>query len=180
MNLVFPLQEGGPLPGPKRGLLCNTCKWIVWGDTHADKARDFIGKGLLGGKQKGKGTQKDCSATWLTLSGFMVMGLVSRLSLANHSDSGSFLVVYVLLSQDGCQQGGFWDVVRHVASPFGLSSWWWLVSSELLTRTSCYKITHTNGYYGTWPGWMVSVSVFLLTFLWQNKFNGNLESGMFI
>ena len=144
------------------------------------KQEILLGRGLLGGKQKGKGTQKDCSATWLTLSGFMVMGLVSRLSLANHSDSGSFLVVYMLLSQDRCQQGGFWDVVRHVASPFGLSSWWWLVSSELLTRTSCYKITHTNGYYGTWPGWMVSVSVFLLTFLWQNKFHGNLESGMFI
>ena len=27
------------------------------------------------------------------VSGFMVMGLVSELSLANHSDSGSFLVV---------------------------------------------------------------------------------------
>ena len=36
-------------------------------------------------------------------SGFMVMGLVSGLSLANHSDSGSFLVAYTLLSQDGCQ-----------------------------------------------------------------------------
>ena len=39
------LQEGGPLPGPKSGLLSNTWKWVVWGDTHADKARDFIGKG---------------------------------------------------------------------------------------------------------------------------------------
>ena len=27
------LQEGGPLPGPKTGLLSNTRKWIVWGDT---------------------------------------------------------------------------------------------------------------------------------------------------
>ena len=36
-------------------------------------------------------------------SGFMVMGLVSRLSLANHSDSDSFLVVHALFSQDGCQ-----------------------------------------------------------------------------
>jgi len=25
------LQEGGPLPGPKTGLLSNTWKWIVWG-----------------------------------------------------------------------------------------------------------------------------------------------------
>ena len=35
-------------------------------------------------------------------SGFMVMGLVSRLSLANHFNSEFFLVVDSLLSQDGC------------------------------------------------------------------------------
>ena len=43
---------------------------------------------------------------------FMVVGLVSRLSLAHHSDSGSFLVVRALLSQDGFQRGGFWKVGR--------------------------------------------------------------------
>ena len=55
-------------------------------------------------KQEGKGNQEDCSAMWLTVLGFMVMRLVSRLSLANRSDSGgsgSFLVVHTLLSQDG-------------------------------------------------------------------------------
>ena len=30
---------------------------------------------------------------WLAISGFMVMGFVSSLFLANHSDSESFLVV---------------------------------------------------------------------------------------
>ena len=49
------------------------------------------------------------------------MGLVSRLSLANHSDSESFLVVHALFSQDGCQRGGFWEVVGHAASLFDLS-----------------------------------------------------------
>ena len=39
------LQEGGPLPGPETGLLSNTRKLIFQGDTCADKARDFIGKG---------------------------------------------------------------------------------------------------------------------------------------
>ena len=58
---------------------------------------------------------------WLEVSGFMVMGLVSRLSLANHSGSGSFLVVHALLGQDGCKREGFWEVVEHVASPFDLS-----------------------------------------------------------
>ena len=47
----------------------------------------------------------------------MVMGLVSELSLANQS----FLVVYALFSQDGCQREGFWEVVRQVVSPFDLS-----------------------------------------------------------
>ena len=58
---------------------------------------------------------------WLTVSGFMVMELVSGLSLASHSDSESFLVVHTLLSYDGCPREGFWEVLRHVVSPFDLS-----------------------------------------------------------
>ena len=50
----------------------------------------------------------------------MVMVLASGLSLASHSDSGSFLVVHKLLSQDGCQREGFWEVVVQVVSPFDL------------------------------------------------------------
>jgi len=57
---------------------------------------------------------------WLPVLGFMVMGLVSSLSLANHSASESFLVVHALFSQDRCQRG-FWEVVGHVVSPFDLS-----------------------------------------------------------
>ena len=81
---------------------------------------------ILSGKgtrveSRSKGTQEHCSASWLAVSGFMVMGLVSGLSLANHSDSESFLVVHALFSQDGCQREGFWEVVRQVVSPFDLS-----------------------------------------------------------
>ena len=54
----------------------------------------------------GKGTRVESSRVrepvWLTMSGFMVMGLVSGWSLANHSNSESFLVAHVSLSQDGC------------------------------------------------------------------------------
>ena len=67
----------------------------------ADKARDFIGKGHLGGEQQGKRTQENSSAVWLAVSGFMAMGLVSGWSLANHSNSESFLVAHASLSQDG-------------------------------------------------------------------------------
>ena len=34
-----------------------------------------------------------------------------------------------------------------------------------LTRTSCRKTTHANGYYGAWPGWAVSINVLPLTIL---------------
>ena len=81
----------------------------------------FIGKGHPGGEQQGKRTQENCSVTGLAVSGFMVMGLVSRLSLANHSDSESFLMVHTLFSQAGCQRDGFWEVVGQVVSPFDLS-----------------------------------------------------------
>ena len=47
---------------------------------------------------------------WLTVLGFMMMELVSGLSLTNHSDSGSFLVAYASLSKNGFQREGFWEV----------------------------------------------------------------------
>ena len=120
------LQEGGPLPGPEIGLLSNTQKWIIRGDTCADKARDFTGKGRPGREQEGKGSQENSS---------MVMGLVSRLSLANHFDSESFLVVHALFSQDGYQREGFWEVVEQVVSPFDLF-WTLLVGGGLLVPCS--------------------------------------------
>ena len=52
---------------------------------------------------------------------FMVMGFVSGLSLANHSDSESFLVAHALFRQDGCQREGFWEMAGHVLSPSDLS-----------------------------------------------------------
>ena len=71
--------------------------------------------------REGEGSQENCSATWLAVSAFMVMGLASGLSLANHSDSEPFLVLQALFSQDGCQREGFLEVVGQVVSPFDLS-----------------------------------------------------------
>ena len=65
---------------------------MVPGDTHADKARGFFRKGIQGREPQGKGTQEYCSATWLVVSGSLVMELVSGSSLANHTDSGSSLL----------------------------------------------------------------------------------------
>ena len=80
-----------------------------------------MGRGTPGREQEGKGSQEDRSVMWLAVSGFMELGLVPGLSLANHSDSESYLVVQALLSHDGCQREGFWEVISHMVSPFDLS-----------------------------------------------------------
>ena len=116
--------------GPRVGS-CLTLRNELSEETCAEKARDFIGKGYSGKEQQSKGTQENCSVVWLVVSGFMVIGLLSRLSLANHSDSGSFLVTHASLCQDGFQQEGFWEVGRidglvspHSFWPFPNSSDW--------------------------------------------------------
>ena len=96
---------------------CLTLGNELSGDTSADRARDFIGKGRPGGEQWVREPEQLCHIA----CNFMVMGLVSGLSSANHSDSESFLVVHALFSQDGCQRAGFWEVVGQVVSPFDLS-----------------------------------------------------------
>ena len=119
-SLVVLLQEERPLPGPESGLLSNIWKWIVREDIPANHARDFIGKGHVGGEKQGKGNSEDCSAMWFAVSGFIVMLLVSRLSRHDHSDSGSFLVAHALLNQGGYQwRGGtcgvsFWPFLTSV------------------------------------------------------------------
>ena len=142
------LQEGGPLPGPETGLLSNTWKSIVRGDTCAGKARDFIGKGHLGGEQR---TQENCSATWLAVSGFMVMGLVSGWSLANHSNSvfpgGTPIAQPRWMLAIGILGSGRTHGVSFQPFP-NSSGWWWLISSVFLIRITCHKTTHINGYYG--------------------------------
>ena len=69
-------------------------------------------KGQLGGEQGGKVTHEDSSATGLAVLGFVVTRLVSGVSLADLSDSGSFPVAHTSLSQDGVQRGGFWEDIR--------------------------------------------------------------------
>ena len=91
---------------------CLTFGNKLFEERSAVQARDFIGKGCRGGRQEGEGNGENCSATWLTVSGFMVIGLVSGLSLASHSELGSFLGAHASLSRDGFQRGGSWEVAR--------------------------------------------------------------------
>ena len=104
---------------------------------------------------------------WLTVSGFMVMGLVSRWSLANHSKfrvfpGGTRIAQPRWMLARGILGSGQTHGVSF--RPFPNSScWWWFISSIFLIRISCHKTTHANGYYGAWPGWVVSISVLPLT-----------------
>ena len=159
------LQEGGCLPGSEKGFLSNTWKWMVWGGTHADKSETLLEKGAWAESRRVKEPRRTTLPGGSQSQIFIVMGLVSGLSLANHSDAGSFLVTHASLNQDGFQQGGFWEVERHMASPFDLS-WTLLVGGGLLVLCSLPgppgTTIRTNGYRGAWPVWAVSVSVFPL------------------
>ena len=104
------IKEGGSFPGLESGS-CLTLETSCPGRGVLFK-RDFIGKGCWGGGQEGKGNRENLSSKWLTVSGFMVIGLVSGLSLASHSELGSFLGAHASLSQDGFQRGGSWEVGR--------------------------------------------------------------------
>ena len=130
------------------------------------QSKRFYWERAPGWRAVGKGTQENCSAAWLAVLGFMVMGLVSGWSLANHSNSESFLVVHNAqprwMLARGILGSGWTGSVSSRPFP-NSSSWWWLISSIFLIRISCHKTTHANGYYGAWPGWAVSVSVLPLT-----------------
>ena len=96
--LVLVLQEGGPLPGPETGLLSNIQQLPE--ETHVLTKQEIrLGKGT---RWRAVGLGEQLCHVAHSLS-FIVMGLVSGLSLASHSDSESFLVVHALFSQDGCQ-----------------------------------------------------------------------------
>ena len=106
-------------------------------ETHADKARDFIGRRHLGGEQQGKGIQENCSVTCH----------VAR-SLGFYGDGISFQVVFgqsfwlrVLPGGTRIAQPrwmlarGIREVDGHVVSPFDLS-WTLLVGGGQLVPCS--------------------------------------------
>ena len=66
------------------------------------KQEILLGKGTRVESSRVREPRRNGSAAWLEVLGFMVMGLVSGWSLANHSNSESFLVAHASLSQDGC------------------------------------------------------------------------------
>ena len=70
------MKEGGPF----QCLRVDSCLTLgneLSMERSAIQMRDFFGKGYQGGGQEGEGNRENCSSMWLTVSGFMVIGLVS-------------------------------------------------------------------------------------------------------
>ena len=80
----FCCRKGDPFQGPKLS------SYLTLRNELSEETRVLTKQETL----LGKGAQETHSAAWLTVSGFMVMGLASGLSLANYSDSESFLVAH--------------------------------------------------------------------------------------
>ena len=153
-NVMLLLQEGGLLPGPESGLLSNTQRWIVRGDTWADKPVGWENPGkLLCHITCSLGVYDDGISFWVVPDQSFWLRVLP---------GGARIAQPRRMPARGILGGGrtrgvvFWPFLN-------TSSWWWLISSVLLTRTSCHKITHENGYHGAWPGWAVSLSVVPLT-----------------
>ena len=94
-------RKGDLFQGPKLGS-CLTLGNELSEETHVlTKQESLLGKGTRLESSRVREPRRSALPLWLTVSGFMVMGLVSEWSLANHSNSESFLVVHISLSQDG-------------------------------------------------------------------------------
>ena len=133
---------------------------------HTCWQRDVTGKGHLGRAVR----EPRNPGELLCQAGFTVMGLASGFSLSSHwlrvlpggahTAQPSWMPIGRILGGGRTRGVSFWPFLDS-------SGWWCLISFVFLTRTSCHKITHTNGYYGVWSGWVVSVRVLPLTSLCQ-------------
>ena len=133
------LQEGGLLPGPQRGS-CLTLGNKLSKETHVLTKQEIYREGAPRRRAVGFVLTQD-SSWWCTHC--------SAKMDATENYPWRWLDTWCLLLT-------FPELFRLV------------VTYQLLTRTrtSCHKITHTNGYYGAWPGWAVSVSFVHFKYVW--------------
>ena len=123
------LPEGGSLPGPETGLLSNTGKWIIWGDTCAVKARDFIGKRQPGGEPQGRGAQENSSPA-LSQPRVLRDGLSFRFVFSQSFWvgvlPGGARLVQPRWPTEGRILGGGWMSGVSFWPFLNSSGWWWL------------------------------------------------------
>ena len=94
----FCCRKGDPFQGLKLGS-CLTLRNEFFKETYVlTKQEILLGRGPQAESSRVREPRRT-AAIWLQPQGFMVMGLGSQLSLANHSESESFLVVQALFSQ---------------------------------------------------------------------------------
>lgn len=125
-----------------------------------------MGRGRPGGEQQDRGAQENGSARWLTASGFIGMGLVSRLSLASHLARPTSVGLRVLpvartpLSQDGFQREGFWEVggLLPLTGPSQALPVSFRGSTRFLIGATCCDSTSGQQLVSFRPRWAVSVN----------------------
>ena len=94
-------RKGDPFQGLKLGS-CLTLRNELSEETHVLTKQEILLESAPGRRAGGWGDPGELLCSLAADSGFMGMGLVSGWSLANHSNSESFLVAHAWLSQDGC------------------------------------------------------------------------------
>ena len=157
MTSVY-IVVGRPHSWPETGLLSKTQKRIVQGDTCWQSKRFYW--------ERAPGWR---AVEWRN-PGELLCHVAG--SLGFYGDRISFQVIFTQLFWLRVLPGGE-DLVQPRWMPARIlgdgwtcgvsfwsfpnsSSWWWLINSMFITRTSCRKTTQANGYYGAWPGWAVS------------------------
>lgn len=160
--MYFCCRKGEPSRAGEWAPLFSTQKGIISGDRAIpDKPRNVIGRGHWWREQQGKENQDNCSAMWLTISGFMVQVSVPG-ALANHLACARIDVTWVLPGDTHISQprwtpvqrilGGCWEILWVGVSfllraPSKLSQLVFSGSILFLIKTSCFKTTHASGYH---------------------------------
>ena len=131
-------REGDTFQG-LRVASCLTLGNEVSEETHVlTKQEILLGRGAQAESSRLREPRRTALPCDLQSWGFMVLGLASEFSLANHPDSGPFLVECILPNQYGFQWEGFWEGRTHgLASPLSFDlSWILQVGGSLLVSQS--------------------------------------------
>ena len=145
-ELVVVLQEGGPLPWSKTGLLSNTQKWTVHRDTCVMKQRILLGKDSWVENRRvrvPRRTALPCGSHAFYGDGIsspVVFSLSFWLRVLPGGANGG--VSRSAKMDAGEKDSGRWSDMSLFDLSQNSSSWWWLISSMYRTRISCHKTTH--------------------------------------
>ena len=141
------LQEEGPLPEPKSGLLSNTWEMNFSRRHMCWQSKRLYREGHLDGEQEGKGTQEDCSAMWLPVSVLWWWdSFPGCLWPVIPIQGPSWCFTHYSAKMDSSQQDSGrlaghvdWSLLSPFDLPLILPVGGKLVSSTFLTRTSCLR-----------------------------------------